>query len=335
MNLGRIDQIRVFEYALPLFKPIADGVFRKGLILELRSNGRVSFGEVAPLRGVHEETLDEVTQAALQKRFDVATDLPSLGFAMESALWWLDAQSVPTPKERIPLNALIDADPRMAPKEALMAVEQGYRTIKLKVGRHTVADEIACIKQVRKLVGKQIHIRLDANAAWNLGDAVIFGQEVQKYQIEYIEEPLKNPASLGEWFAQTNVPYARDESLRAHSPATMRDEVGLAAIILKPAAMAFADVFAWEKWAKQNQKKCVMTSTFESGLGLSMLAMLSITLGLEGQALGLGTISFFKEDILSPPFRAFRGELMAEQCAKNLLQFQPHQSAHCRLLSAS
>lgn len=99
---------------------------------------------------------------------------------------------------------------------ALAAVEEGYRALKVKVGR-SPDDDVRAISSIRRAVGPDVHIALDANQQWNLVQARRALAEMceQDLGIAYVEEPV--PATLRgdrELLADTvPIPHAVDESL--------------------------------------------------------------------------------------------------------------------------
>ena len=75
--------------------------------------------------------------------------------------------------------------------DSLSAVAEGYRVLKLKVGREGLAD-VARVEAIRKAVGKDIVLRVDANQG---GDAkqsvrIISAMEDRGLDIELVEQPV-------------------------------------------------------------------------------------------------------------------------------------------------
>lgn len=77
-------------------------------------------------------------------------------------------------------------------RDSLEAVDEGYNELKIKVGTDSYLD-IERVKAVRKAVGSDIKIRLDANQGWNPKEAVrtIKNFEALGLDIELIEQPVK------------------------------------------------------------------------------------------------------------------------------------------------
>ena len=72
-------------------------------------------------------------------------------------------------------------------------VDEGYRTIKFKVGsdwgRNTERDVIR-LEKVREAVGPDIEIAVDGNQVWHLEDAVRFADMIRPYHPAWFEEPI-------------------------------------------------------------------------------------------------------------------------------------------------
>ena len=53
--------------------------------------------------------------------------------------------------------------------KARVARAAGYEAVKLKVGRQALEDDIRLVREVRRVLGSGIALRLDANRAWSYG----------------------------------------------------------------------------------------------------------------------------------------------------------------------
>ncbi len=88
-------------------------------------------------------------------------------------------------------------------------VEAGFRAIKMKVGRNSdielaplrvssergiaevsLADDIERVAAVRKAIGPNIRLAVDANGAWDVSTAVKMGRAMEPYDIYWFEEPV-------------------------------------------------------------------------------------------------------------------------------------------------
>ena len=69
---------------------------------------------------------------------------------------------------------------------------------------------------------------------------------------------------------------------------------------------SFARVWKLFEFASRHNILCVLSSTFDSGLGLSVISKLA-SFAPFSVAHGLATHHWLKTDVIVPPFRAFRG----------------------------
>ncbi len=76
------------------------------------------------------------------------------------------------------------------PKEAAEKVKQGFRALKMRIGRYSVAREAKLAAAVRAAAGPGIRLFADANAAYTLATALEMGHELHKLGFEAFEEPL-------------------------------------------------------------------------------------------------------------------------------------------------
>ncbi len=65
----------------------------------------------------------------------------------------------------------------------------GFSTVKLKLGKN-VDDSIKRIKLARQIMGNETTLRVDANCAWSVSEAIDFSQKSQEYNVASIEQPL-------------------------------------------------------------------------------------------------------------------------------------------------
>ena len=72
-------------------------------------------------------------------------------------------------------------------------VSEGYNTIKFKVGSDWGKDmkrDALRFEKVRKAVGDQVEIAVDANQVWNVEEALTFAEMIRPYQPAWYEEPV-------------------------------------------------------------------------------------------------------------------------------------------------
>jgi L-alanine-DL-glutamate epimerase-like enolase superfamily enzyme len=73
--------------------------------------------------------------------------------------------------------------------DAVRYKEQGFPVIKVKVGGDPKKD-IERIKAIRKAIGKDIGLRIDANQGWKVKGAIEVLNEVEDCNIQFCEEPI-------------------------------------------------------------------------------------------------------------------------------------------------
>ncbi len=100
--------------------------------------------------------------------------------------------------------------------DSLDAVKQGYRILKIKVGKEGMKD-IERIAEIRSAVGPDIRLRVDANQGWNAKQSVriITAMEEKGLDIELVEQPVPAHDIKGMQFVTANVatPVLADESV--------------------------------------------------------------------------------------------------------------------------
>ncbi len=334
----------VFLYELPLVAPLRLGkqelLSRRGFIIRLGDNeGHIGYGEVAPFPGLHRETVETALQQLLALRQDLFGSAPpeaverlqggfehwlggyglypSLRHGLETAVLnylacrrgiTLAALLNPAYRKSLECNALlIDSTELAAQAQHLSAA--GYPTVKLKVGRQPLEQDIAFVRTARQALGPACSLRLDANRYWDLATAVRFGQAIAACEIEYIEEPLADPEQSTAFQELTGIPVALDESLALANPATLDLPPGVAAFVLKPAVLGgFERTLRFIELARRHHLKTVISSVFESGIGLAALANYAAAV-CGPVPIGLDTYRWLREDLPEQRFTADGGRI--------------------------
>lgn len=95
------------------------------------------------------------------------------------------------------------------------AVDQGFRAVKIKVGYPTLAEDIRRVETVRRAVGDEIGIMVDANQSLTTAEAVRRGRAFEKLGCVWWEEPI--PAAdvdgYAELAAALDIPIGAGENL--------------------------------------------------------------------------------------------------------------------------
>lgn len=307
----------VYRYTLPLSDGAAAGSAgdgREGALLELRDeDGNIGLGDAAPLPGFSRESAGEAArQLRALTEADVAVEepYPSVRFAIEQARLSLRAAQSgdpvsqllsPASRETVELNALISTGVDDAPAEARRLREAGYRAVKLKVGRLSVEKDAELVRQVvDDLEG--VALRLDANRAWSFEEALKFARSIEGVEVEYVEEPLVNPALLSRFAEESGLPVALDESLVGMPAAGLGDHRYVAAVVLKPTLLGgLSRSLALAARADDLGMKPVVSAAFESGVGMLGLVALAAAFPGDGAPAGLDTYRRLGADVLRPP----------------------------------
>jgi len=317
---------QIFRYTLPLCAPlILRGqtiAKRIGLLLRLEDEtGAVGWGEAAPLPGFSREILLEARTAlefAVETWIDgmspSTTTSPSAAFALQTA--FANLCSNEGPDETVYINALLSgAESEILARASGLHV-RGYRAAKLKVGRASPEADAALVRAVREVLHPAIRLRLDANRAWPLAQALRFAELVTDCAIEYIEEPVDDPERLAEWRAKTCIPYALDETLQ-EAAWGISGSAGIPAgkcPIEEARESRFAEAAAWIwkptlvseetlDWlrARGSQTPIILSAAHESGVGIAALARLAARYSTRGTPVGLDTYRGLAADALCAP----------------------------------
>ena len=331
-----------FRYELPLVAPLRLGkqelVSRRGFIICLGDDeNHLGYGEVAPFPGLHRETVEDALrqwrelqpnwlgetlpaglehlQGGFERWLNRYELYPSLRHGLEMAVLnylaccrgiTLAALLNPAYRRSLQCNALLlDGAESAARARPLSAA--GYTTVKLKVGRQSLEQDITFVRTARQALGPACRLRLDANRRWNLATAVRFGQAVATCEIEYIEEPLADSGQSTAFHEMTGIPVALDESLILANPATLAIPSGVVAFVLKPAVLGgFERSLRFIELAGRHRLKTVISSVFESGVGLAALANYAAAF-CGPVPVGLDTCRWLREDLLEQRFTVAGG----------------------------
>ena len=157
-----------------------------------------------------------------------------------------------------------------------------------RLGRGGAAADADRVEAIREAVGPDVALRCDANRGWSLNDALAFGLRAMRFDLQYVEEPVRDIESdLAAFHCTTGVPVALDESvddalLRARNKnnASVADALeelfeptfGVVALVLKPGVLGGFEACAAAAAARTKGINAVVTTAFESGVGVSACA---------------------------------------------------------------
>ncbi len=343
----------IYRYSIPFVRPVPvrDSRLdtRDGLVIGLRSadDRHTGFGEIAPLPGLHEETLSEALEQcrSLITSLDLSfADLsfhnagrnlpenlfPSVRSGIEMSL--LNLQSVsgepfptfpgaPEPSKMLPLNALLFGSASEILTMAEDYFHQGYRTFKLKVQADAPDLAIEQVLSLRRVFGNEIALRLDSNRSFSLEDACTFFKQLPADSIEYIEEPVADPSLIPEFFSRTGIRSALDESLWMNPE--IWDDIPhhcLGGMVLKPSRLgSFSRTLNLALEAEAEGIRAVISAAYETGISLGFYTHLGSVISTEPAACGLDTFRQLSRDILYDPIDADQGSLPVEKTYRSSL----------------
>lgn len=76
------------------------------------------------------------------------------------------------------------------------AVHDGFRHVKLKVGRN-LEDDVRRCRAARSVLGPEIGLMVDANQAWDVDEAIIAVRRLEEFGVWWVEEPTSPDDILG------------------------------------------------------------------------------------------------------------------------------------------
>lgn len=310
----KIVRMKISRYELPLVKPISirgeELWTRSGWIIELfNDSGQIGWGEIAPLPGFSREDIESAQEQIDDLRnslesIETKELFPSVRCGIEMALWNLSKRVGPL---HLWINGLLSGTKEEVLREAKEMASSGYRTVKLKVGHRKLEEEIEWTQQIRKIIGTEVALRCDANRSWSFAEAERFAEGVWECAIEYLEEPLADPADLPRFIEKTSIPVALDESLLDLS---IREIPRVEAVVLKPTLLGGLErTRQWVEWAQSLHIRPVISSLFETGVGIRTLAAFAATLPQNDLSFGFDTYRWLREDILNPSIEIKNGKI--------------------------
>ncbi len=330
----RIADFDLYRYNLALSDPVTlkDTTLhrREGALICLTADdGKEGWGEAAPLSNFSPESLGDTleqlraTGPELLGRETPASFLksdrnplteftnlaPSASFGLEMALLnlWAACRGVALPDLQtddpakiVYTNGLISGSVERVLAEASSMAKEGYRAVKLKVGRRDVSEDVEIVRRAGEILVGGVSLRLDANRAWGFEEALEFALGVSGVRIEYVEEPLADAARLGDLAREWGLPVALDESLVGMETIDLERHTYAAAVVLKPTLLGgVSRVLGIAERAKALGMAAIVSSSYEGGVGIGALVALAASVGEEPA--GLDTYRALAEDVIEAP----------------------------------
>ena len=199
---------------------------------------------------------------------------------------------------------------------------QGFDCIKLKIGAIDFNKELELLQFIRThFSSEQIEIRVDANGAFALNEALDKMNQLKVFQLHSIEQPIKkgNIAVMADLCKTTPFPIALDEELigifSLEEKEALLQKIQPQYIILKPSFVGgFRGTQEWIDLANKYNIGWWITSALESNIGLNAIAQWTFTLNSKLPQ-GLGTGSLYTNNF-DCPLEVSKGQLWYNKTKK-------------------
>lgn len=250
----RVDQLSVSVYRAPVPRPVrtAFGAMtdRPAVIVRAEGGGIAGYGEVwcnFPTCGAEHRArllesafrpwvVDRDWSSPAEAFVDLTARSHKLALqagepgpvaqviaGIDTALWDLAARQAGVPlwrllggeRDRVPAYGS-GINPDGAVEQAEEARAAGLRAFKLKIGFGAALD-LANLAALREKLGPDTPIAVDANQAWDLGEAIAMSEKLARHAPLWLEEPLAADSRLEDWqrlAAASPIPLAAGENLR-------------------------------------------------------------------------------------------------------------------------
>jgi O-succinylbenzoate synthase len=292
---------------------------REGIILSLKDDdGKVSWGEIAPLPWFGSETLEEaynfcdrlpqkITEETI---FSIPDGLSATQFGFESA--WEEGErgsergrggageaggafQLNTQHSTLNYSALLPTG-----EAALQAWEnlweRGYRTFKWKIGVAAIAQELKWFEELMELLPTGAKLRLDANAGLSWEEARSWLEVCQDSRVEFLEQPLAVDRfeAMLELSSLYSTPLALDESVAAIAQLQECYQQGWRGIFVVKPCIA-GSIKRLRRFCRQYEVDLAFSSVFESKIGRQAALRLAGELSRSDRALGFGIDCWFED----------------------------------------
>jgi L-alanine-DL-glutamate epimerase-like enolase superfamily enzyme len=280
-------------------------------------DGVEGYGEAAPLYAYDGVSFQRVWQALESYRPVLADsqglngaqlvdacrqieDLPPALAAIDLALWDRAGRRAgravaelitDRPAKSVEVNAVLTATDRDgAAAQAAQAATQGFCCMKVKVG---LGDDAGRLAAVRAAAGSQVALRIDANGAWSVPQAVRNIEALAPVGLELVEEPTHGLHAVREVREQVAVRVAIDETAAEHGALG----AGVAdAVCLKISRCGgIAGLLAAATLVRASGAEVYLASTLDGPLGIAAAVHAAAALASRGPVApcGLATLGLF------------------------------------------
>jgi o-succinylbenzoate synthase len=275
-------------------------------------------GEAAPLPGWSTIDLGEATAqletwtratAAAGEAAPVDELAPEVAAAVDVAVRSLAAAAAGVPLWRSlgaesgvvrVASLVVGSTPSALADHARAEVAAGATVLKTKLG---MADDAERLRVLAEVVGPDVGVRLDANGAWSVDEAVerlAMIADVLGDSVEFVEDPVVGIDDLEQLASRGHAggpPIAADEAIRRPGDARQVASGGLAEVIVvkPPMVGGIGPTLALAAEAGAHDVDVVVSSLYDGPVGLGAWLHLAAALP-GGRAHGLGTAALLGGD---------------------------------------
>ncbi|HEY3018942.1 MAG TPA: mandelate racemase/muconate lactonizing enzyme family protein [Solirubrobacteraceae bacterium] len=254
-----------------------DGVYGRGEAAPLEPYDGVSLESCRSALDAYAKVLavrDYARGGELLDACRAVADLPQALAAVDLALWDRAArrEGVPVarllaedPLDRVPVNATIGAlDRAGAADAAARAAAAGFECVKVKVG---AGDDAGRVAAVRAAAGPAMALRLDANGAWSVDEAVRWIDALAPAGLELVEEPCHGVEAVRAVRDRVSARIAIDET--AAEPGALAAGVADAICLKISRCGGISGVLAQAALAMAMGTDVYLASTYDGPLGIA------------------------------------------------------------------
>jgi L-alanine-DL-glutamate epimerase-like enolase superfamily enzyme len=309
----KIKQVEIYKSPIKLKEPFVISLglvdHAENVIVVIRTDGDISgFGECSPFKTINGESLDTcfivgqyLARALLGKdplNIETCSRLmnkviygnSSIKSAFDIALYDIASQNAGLPlysflggnnnKKLITDYTISIGDPQKMADDAGKIKDNGFQIIKVKLGDSGTKD-IERIRLIRKKIGPDIPLRIDANQGWNTEEAIETLKALSKCNIQFCEEPIPrwNYMDLPKIKKNSLIPVMADESCWDHNDAKRLIDIAASDYfnVKLGKSSGIFNALKIVKLAEQSGIKIQVGGFLESRLGFTASAHLALT----------------------------------------------------------
>lgn len=300
----------------------------------LEESGKTGIGECGILRGLSADDRDDYEEKLRwtcenihlgeKVLWESLLEFPSIQFGIEMAFLSLKSESpyllfpsdFTSGSKSIEINGLVwMGEPAFMKEQIEDKLAAGFSCIKLKIGAIDFQKELELLAFIRQhFSADEIEIRVDANGAFAVNEALDKLSQLNQFQLHSIEQPIKkgNIQAMADLCKITPFPIALDEELIGiysfEEKEKLLQEIQPQYIILKPSFIGgFRGTQEWITLAEKYNIGWWITSALESNVGLNAIAQWTYTLN-SNMPQGLGTGALYTNNF-DCPLEVSKGQL--------------------------